>query len=106
MSAKAASSRPDPAVVQFNRAADFERRGLCEEAAAAYREAVRLDPQDVDAHVRLGLLLRESGQDEEANRAFQTALTLQASPLVKGGARRSIVWEEPLGAAGSGTIKG
>ena len=106
MSAKAASSRPDPAVVQFNRAADFERRGLCEEAAAAYREAVRLDPQDVAAHVRLGLLLRESGRDEEANRAFQAALTLQASPLVKGGAQRSFVWEEALAATGSGTIKG
>ncbi len=105
MPPKTPSRRALPAVVAFNRGIDLERRGLCDAAVDAYREAVRLDPGDVDAQVRLGLLLREAGRDEEANRAFQAALALQAGPLVRGDGQRSIVWDEPLPARRSGTIK-
>ncbi|MBI3932671.1 MAG: tetratricopeptide repeat protein [Acidobacteria bacterium] len=62
----------------YNRALELERKGLCEEAVSAYREALRLDPADADAQVRLGLLLRELGRDAEANQAFQSALALRA----------------------------
>jgi Flp pilus assembly protein TadD len=64
-------------VQSYNRGLVLERQGRNDEAAAAYAEAVRLDPRDVDAQVRLGLVLRDLGRDEEANRAFLTALDLQ-----------------------------
>ncbi len=67
------------AVLHYNRALDLERTGRYEEAVAAYQEALRLDPVDIDAQVHLGLLLRELGRDDEANQAFQAALTLKRS---------------------------
>lgn len=69
----------DLAVVHYNKAREREQTGRYEEAVAEYREAVRLDPEDADALVKLGLLLRELGRDEEANRAFQSALALNAA---------------------------
>ncbi len=69
-----------PAVVHYNRAVDLERRGHYQDAAAEYQEAIRLDPNDADTHVRLGLLLRELGRDEDANRAFEAALVLRGAP--------------------------
>jgi Flp pilus assembly protein TadD len=65
------------AEAQRRRAEELERDGLYGEAVEAYREAARLDPADASAHVRLGVALRGTGQDEEANRAFHAALTLQ-----------------------------
>ncbi len=65
------------AEAQRRKAEALERDGLYGEAVAAYREAVKLDPVDASAHVRLGVALRGAGDDEEANRAFQAALTLQ-----------------------------
>lgn len=58
------------------RAALLERDGRVGEALEAYLQAVRLDPDDPLNHVRLGLVLRGVGRDEEANRAFQAALDL------------------------------
>lgn len=72
-----------PSVLFYNRGLAFERQGKSEEAAAAYAEAVRLDPADVDSQIRLGLVLRDLGRDEEANRAFLAALDLKrAASLV------------------------
>jgi Flp pilus assembly protein TadD len=68
-----------PAILFYNRGKALERQGHNEEAAAAYAEATRLDPGDVDAQVRLGLVLRDLGRDEEANQAFQNALELHRS---------------------------
>jgi Flp pilus assembly protein TadD len=67
----------ESSVTFYNRGLILERQGRNDEAAAAYAEAVRLDPGDVDAQVRLGLVLRDLGRDEEANRAFLTALDLK-----------------------------
>jgi Flp pilus assembly protein TadD len=67
----------ESSVLFYNRALILDRQGRNDEAAAAYAEAVRLDPGDVDAQVRLGLVLRDLGRDEEANRAFLTALDLK-----------------------------
>jgi len=72
----------DPSVLFYNRGLTLERQGRNEEAAAAYGEAARLDPHDVEAQVRLGLVLRDLGRDEEANRAFLTALDLKRAASV------------------------
>jgi len=66
------------AIVHYNRAVELERTGRYEQAVTEYQEAVRLDPSDADAHVHLGLLLRELRRDEDANRAFEAALALYA----------------------------
>jgi Flp pilus assembly protein TadD len=63
----------------YNQAIALERSGRPAEAAAAFREAVRVNPFDLDALIHLGLLLRELGQDDEANRAFSAALDLTRS---------------------------
>ncbi|MFI5183065.1 MAG: tetratricopeptide repeat protein [Vicinamibacteria bacterium] len=73
-------SRPNAraaAAAQLSRALGLERAGHREEAAEAYGQAVRLNPDDPEAQTRLGLVLRELGRDEEANRAFLSALRLR-----------------------------
>jgi Flp pilus assembly protein TadD len=63
--------------VCYNRALALEREGQYAQAAEAYRDAIRINPFDADAQVHLGLILRDLGRDEEANRAFLMALDLQ-----------------------------
>jgi tetratricopeptide (TPR) repeat protein len=72
----------------FNRGLAFERHGQHGAAAAAYRDAARIDPLDIDTQIHLGLSLRELGQDEEANRAFLTALDLRHQALAPPKRRR------------------
>jgi Flp pilus assembly protein TadD len=65
------------AAFHHNRGLSLERAGRYREAAEAYAEAVRLDPDDADAQIKLGLVLRELGRDEEANLAFLSAIRLR-----------------------------
>lgn len=67
----------EPSSDHRNRGLALERAGRYAEAANAYREAARLDPGDIDAQVRLGLMLRGLGHDDEANEAFRAALDLR-----------------------------
>jgi Flp pilus assembly protein TadD len=77
------------AVMHYNQALELERNGRYVDAVKEYQESVRLDPTDADCYVHLGLLLRELGRDEEANQAFESALSLKAarSPGPHGGPR-------------------
>jgi Flp pilus assembly protein TadD len=93
----------DPALLHFNRALDFESQGRCSEAAASYREAIRNDPMHVRALLRLGLVLRDLGRDEEANAAFATALRLHSAGL--GSPAAFAIWPESA-AEESATIAG
>jgi Flp pilus assembly protein TadD len=61
----------------YNRGLSLERSGKYEQAVEAYGEAIRSQPFDVDALVHLGLILRELGRDEEANRVFLAALDVK-----------------------------
>jgi Flp pilus assembly protein TadD len=61
----------------LSRGLALERVGRYAEAAEAFREAARLDPDDIDAQMRLGLVLREMGRDDEANEAFRMALDIR-----------------------------
>lgn len=70
-------SRRKAAASQLSRALVLERNGHHAQAADAYSEAVRLDPGDPEIQARLGLVLRELGRDDEANRAFLSALRLR-----------------------------
>ena len=55
------------------------RMGKWQEAAAAYREALRLDPRNAEAMTNLGFVYYEMGLDEEARQAIAEAETLRAS---------------------------
>jgi hypothetical protein len=52
------------------------RQGRVEEAEAAYREVIRIDPQNADAHLGLGLLLARQGRVEEAEAAYREAIRI------------------------------
>jgi tetratricopeptide (TPR) repeat protein len=64
--------------VHYYRGLRLERSGRAEEAIEAYRQAIRANRSSIDAQIRLGLLLRGLGRDDEANRAFLAALDLQS----------------------------
>lgn len=79
-----AQARRRTAASHLRRALALERTGHHLEAAEAYGEAVRLDPGDPEIQTRLGLVLRELGRDEEANRAFLSALQLREGFVLGG----------------------
>ncbi len=49
---------------------------MLEETERALQKAIRLYPQNAEAHYILGVLLKEGGRLEEAGRAFQEAIRL------------------------------
>jgi tetratricopeptide (TPR) repeat protein len=54
-----------------------ERRGNFEAAAGEFRDAIRLDPQQSEAHYHLGLALRKLGETAQANQEFGLANQLR-----------------------------
>ena len=54
----------------------YEREGRLEDAAWAYRQAIRSDLWYVTAHVNLGNVLRKQGRTEEALSRYRKALTV------------------------------
>ena len=52
----------------------LERQGMPEDAAIAYREALKLDPESATAHYNLGASLTRVGEYEEAEGHFRAAL--------------------------------
>ncbi|MCL1470037.1 tetratricopeptide repeat protein [Argonema antarcticum] len=49
---------------------------MFEEAIASYREAIRINPNLVEAHQNLGFALQDRGQLAEANAEYQAAINL------------------------------
>jgi tetratricopeptide (TPR) repeat protein len=80
------------AAVHRQRAAALLALGRSEDAIHAYREALLCDPEDADAQLRVGLLLRELGRDEEANQAFAAALQLRSASRVANPQQRTLKW--------------
>lgn len=54
----------------------LRQQGHLEEAAAAYQEAIRLEPQSVDAYQNLAEVLHELGSLDQAADAYQQAIAL------------------------------
>lgn len=67
---------PHPSTDPLLRGLQLEREGRLSEAVDAYRESARQQPEGVTALVRLGLVLRQMGRDEEANEVFGKVLEL------------------------------
>jgi Flp pilus assembly protein TadD len=78
----------------YDRGLSLERCGKYEQAAEAFSKAICNHPFDIDALVHLGLILRELGRDEEANRAFLSALDLGRGTVLPSGRRKG---ELPFG---------
>lgn len=52
----------------------FHEQGRREEAAAEYRKAVQIDPEDPEGYNNLGTILKEEGRPEEAEAQFRKAI--------------------------------
>jgi tetratricopeptide (TPR) repeat protein len=60
----------------FKRAAALQQQSQWPEAAAAWREFLKLEPKHAGAHANLGAVLVRLGQYEEAVRSYDTALQI------------------------------
>lgn len=60
----------------FEYACECEAANNLDEAAAAYRRAIAVDPHHAEAHFNLGNVLRERGSLNEAERHFRIAANL------------------------------
>jgi Flp pilus assembly protein TadD len=50
--------------------------GRTEDAEAEYREALRINPDDAEAHYNLGNLLKETGRTEDAEAEYREAIRI------------------------------
>lgn len=76
-SAPSAAAKPAASAEAMYRAGrDFERQARYDNAIAAYRQALQLDPRIVDAYTGLGTALVAQRRYDEAIRQFQAAVVL------------------------------
>jgi len=80
MSAGAQSQSGDE---HFRQGVSLARQGQWKEAIAAYKESLRLDPNNAQTYLNLGFVYYELGYDREAQRAFDKASKLQARPCAR-----------------------
>ncbi len=52
----------------------MNEQGKFEDAIAAYKKAMELNPESTDAHYNLGLILRKQGKLEEAIAHYKTVI--------------------------------
>jgi tetratricopeptide (TPR) repeat protein len=69
---------PHVSVFHNNLGVVYKRLGLLPEAVAAYRQAIKIQPQYPEAYYNLGLALRQQGEFRHAEDAYRQAL--DASP--------------------------
>ncbi|MGD0491435.1 MAG: tetratricopeptide repeat protein [Steroidobacteraceae bacterium] len=74
---KAASAAPDNARYQFGLGQVLDALQRWDQAADAYRRALRNEPASHDAHVALGVALQRGGRLAEAAAAYRAALALK-----------------------------
>src|SRR5574341_1399329 len=65
------------ALAHYNRGVSLQAEGKSHEAIAEYREAIRLQPDLVDAHYNLGLALTATGDQTGAIAAYRSAVQLK-----------------------------
>jgi tetratricopeptide (TPR) repeat protein len=62
----------------FRQGLTLSRQGLWNEAIAAYKESLRVNPNSAETYLNLGFVYYELGYDREAHDAFERASKLQA----------------------------
>jgi tetratricopeptide (TPR) repeat protein len=68
----------DEAQVYFRKGVELAKMGKWEDAAKAYQEALRVNPNDAQTYLNLGFVYYELGYDAEAQQAFERARKLQS----------------------------
>ena len=61
----------------------LSRQGQWKESIAAYKESLRVNPDNAQTYLNLGFVFYELGYDREAQEAFDKALKLQARPCAR-----------------------
>lgn len=56
------------------------KKGLWKDALAAYKESLRINPNNAQTYLNIGFVYYELGYDQEAQEAFDRASKLQARP--------------------------
>jgi tetratricopeptide (TPR) repeat protein len=64
----------------FRQGLTLSRQGRWKEAIAAYKESLRLNPDNAQTYLNLGFVYYELGYEREAQEAFDKASKLQARP--------------------------
>jgi Flp pilus assembly protein TadD len=67
----------------FRQGVSLARKGQWKEALAAYKESLRLDPNNAQIYMNLGFVYYELGYDREAQQTLNKAAKLQARPCVR-----------------------
>lgn len=62
----------------FRKGLMLSKQGLWKEAAVAYKESLRVNPDSAQTYLNLGFVYYELGYDREAQDAFDRASKLQA----------------------------
>jgi Tfp pilus assembly protein PilF len=62
----------------FRLGLELSRRGQWTEAAAAFKESLRVNPSSAQTYLNLGFVFYELGYDTDAQEAFDKALKLRA----------------------------
>ena len=62
----------------FTRGLALSRKGQWKEALDAYKESLKLNPDNAQTYLNLGFVCYELGYDQEAQEAYQKASRLQA----------------------------
>jgi tetratricopeptide (TPR) repeat protein len=61
----------------------LSRQGQYTESIAAYKESLKVNPDNAQTYLNLGFVYYELGFDREAQKAFDKALKLQARPCAR-----------------------
>jgi Flp pilus assembly protein TadD len=67
----------------FQQGVSLSKQGQWKEAVSAYKESLRLDPNNPQTYLNLGFVCYELGYDREAQEAFDKASRLQARPCAR-----------------------
>ena len=67
----------------FQEGLSLSKQGQWKEAVSAYKESLRLDPNNAQTYLNLGFVYYELGYDREAQEAFDKASRLQARPCAR-----------------------
>jgi len=78
-----AGAQPHTSEEFFRRGLTLSKEGHWKEAVTAYKESLRLDPNNPQTYLNLGFVYYELGYDREAQDAFDKASKLQARPCVR-----------------------
>ena len=74
---------PEDGDAFFQQGLTLSRQGRWQEAITAYKESLKVHPDNPQTYLNLGFVYYELGYDREAQEAFDKASRLQARPCAR-----------------------